>query len=136
MELLIGFFALIGAFVSGFVGHLVAHDFVEFAPRLTRSLIERAALKLPKALRERYCEEWLSHSAELTTLSERTAHIFGCFISAYKIRNRRQPFKTLRIDFGKEGSVELDYVTAMFLFAMFKGQVPKTRVGFVFNSAE
>jgi hypothetical protein len=58
MGTLTGIFGAVAAFITGFVGHVVAHDFCEVAPMLSKKLIEFAASYLPRSIRDRYLEEW------------------------------------------------------------------------------
>jgi hypothetical protein len=119
MEFLTGIFALIASFLAGFFGHVLAHDFCEFTPRMCRRLIERAASLLPERDRARYTEEWLSHLSDCPGTLKKFRHAADCVLIARRLGRIRSvetpPFKTLRIEFGGLGYVELDCATSMVL---------------------
>jgi len=58
MAILIDLLVALTAAISAFIGHLVAHDVVEFTPKLSRAFIKRATAMLPNDLQSRYSEEW------------------------------------------------------------------------------
>jgi hypothetical protein len=121
MEFLIGLFSLIGSFLAGFFGHVVAHDFCEFTPKMCRRLIEHAASLLPEADRARYTEEWLAHLDECLGVIQKFRHAGTCVLGARRlgsVRSVLKPyFRTLRIGFEEIGFVELDFATSMVLMS-------------------
>jgi hypothetical protein len=119
MGFLIGVFAMIGSFLVGVFGHVLAHDFCEFTPRMCRRLIERAANLLPEGDRARYTEEWLSHLNECPGVLAKFQHACTCLFGARslaRVRRVQKPwFRTLRIEFDDIGFVEIDFSTSMVL---------------------
>jgi hypothetical protein len=123
MEFLIGLFALIGSFLAGFFGHVLAHDFCEFTPRMCQKLIERAVSLLPEGDRDRYREEWLSHLNECAGVIKKFEHAGSCVLGAHRlgrVRSIIKPhFRILRIGFDEIGFLELDFATSMVVISFF-----------------
>ncbi|HWN53177.1 MAG TPA: hypothetical protein VNO18_25725 [Xanthobacteraceae bacterium] len=119
MEYLAGLFAVIGSFLAGILGNILANDFCEFTPRICRQFIERAVRVLPEKDRARYAEEWLSDLNDRPGVLAKFRHASSCLLNAHKVARARRraepPFRILRIEYKHFGSVELNYVTQMAL---------------------
>jgi hypothetical protein len=74
------------AFGAGFFGHVVAHDFCEVTPMISRKIIEAAASRLPASIRERYREEWRADLQAQSGALAKLAWSLGCLRSARRLR--------------------------------------------------
>jgi hypothetical protein len=74
------------AFGAGFFGHVVAHDFCEITPIISRKIIKAAASRLPTSIRERYREEWVADLQAQSGAVARLAWSLGCLWSARRMR--------------------------------------------------
>jgi hypothetical protein len=130
MEFLVGLLAMIGSFLAGIFGNVLANDFCASTPRMCRRLIECAVRMVPDGDRARYHEEWLSHSNDLPGVFTKYGHACSCLIGAYRLTKEKKsepPFRTLRIDYKHFGSVEFNYATHMAL-REFLSALPSTKL--------
>jgi hypothetical protein len=74
------------AFVAGFLGHVVAHDFCEVTPMISEKVIEAAASQLPVSIRDRYLDEWRADLWDQPGTIAKLKWAFGCFWSARRLR--------------------------------------------------
>jgi hypothetical protein len=86
MDLISSVAALIAAGTAAVVGHFIAHDLYEEAPRHARRLLDQAVTILPQIDRERYSEEWLAHLHECTGVMGKFRHAIECLLIAWKLR--------------------------------------------------
>ena len=125
MELIGSIFGMVCAFVSGFVGHVVAHDFCEMVPMISKHLIQNAARALPESVRERHLEEWLADLNDCKGTFAKLKWACGCFLCAHRIRReaRRDQLGaiTVVVEFDGHGSIELDFVTVLVLHDLMNG---------------
>jgi hypothetical protein len=120
MELMTSILTGLWAAVAAFFGHLVAHDFVEIVPKLSRAIIRRATRSLPKAAHERYTEEWLADLDERPGVFAKLKHACGCVLCVPNIRKQyvRHVFSTPAIRFEVCGVGTIDgisWVTGRFI---------------------
>jgi hypothetical protein len=115
MAIIVDILTAITAVMAAFIGHIAAHDFVEFTPKLSRTLIRRATKRLPNRERARYREEWLADLNERVGVSAKFKHAFGCMISARRMSieaarsNARN--KVMRFQIPGVGEIEIDGAT-------------------------
>jgi hypothetical protein len=118
MAMIEGFLSAFGAAVAGFFGHLLAHDFAEIAPKLSKSLVQKAAHSLENADRERYMEEWLADLNERTGVLAKLKHACGCIVCARRMRKQslKQQARdiVLRFEVCGIGSIDLDPATSFY----------------------
>ena len=86
MELISTLGAIIAGAAAAIVGHFVAHDLYEVAPRHAQRLLNHATRILPETDRERYTEEWLAHLQECTGVIGKFRHAVECLFMAWKLR--------------------------------------------------
>jgi hypothetical protein len=96
------------AFGAGFLGHVVAHDFCEVTPMISRKIIEAAASRLPASIRERYREEWRADLQAQSGALAKLAWSLGCLRSTRRLR--------------REAAIEL-YQRTTFDFVLNDGEV-------------
>jgi hypothetical protein len=77
--------SLIGLF-TGFLGHIIAHDFCEAAPMLSKKLIEAAASRLPSSIRERYLNEWLADLHDQASTVGKIKWALSCLLCARRMQ--------------------------------------------------
>jgi hypothetical protein len=87
------------AFGAGFFGHVVAHDFCEVTPMISRKIIEAAASRLPASIRERYREEWRADLQAQSGALAKLAWSLGCFRSAWRLRREASIDRSRRTTF-------------------------------------
>ena len=80
-----GVFSVVSAFVSGFVGHIVAHDVCEAVPTFSARLVRAAARSLPSSVRDRYTDEWLADLYEQKGVFAKLKWALGCFKCARRM---------------------------------------------------
>jgi hypothetical protein len=83
------------AFCTGFFGNVVAHDFCEAAPMLSKRLLNIAIAILPRELKDRYLEEWHADLRDRVGSLAKLNWAFGCLICARRI-NREANFNRIR----------------------------------------
>jgi hypothetical protein len=99
MGTLTGIFGAVAAFITGFVGHVVAHDFCEVAPMLSKKLIEFAASYLPRSIRDRYLEEWRADLQAQPGTVAKLAWSLGCLRSSFQLRRQARIDRIRRTTF-------------------------------------
>jgi hypothetical protein len=87
-------------FATGFFGHVVAHDFCEVAPMISRKMVETAATWLPASIRDRYLEEWLADLLDQPGAVAKLIWSLGCFRSVLYLRRQS------RAEFYRKSAVE------------------------------
>jgi hypothetical protein len=100
MGVLSTLFGSVVAFVAGFFCHVVAHDFCEFAPMISKKLVEAAASRLPKSIRDRYLEEWRADLLDQPGAIAKLGWSIGCFRSAYRMQREARVADERRSSFG------------------------------------
>jgi gluconate kinase len=86
MELISSFAAIVAGAVAAVLGHFVAHDLYEGAPRHAKRLLDHATRILPETDQERYAEEWLAHLNECKGAFGKFRHAAECLLVARKLR--------------------------------------------------
>lgn len=79
--------SIVGTFLVGVAGSLIASELYDRAPTFARWILMRACMRLPKQSRDRYSEEWLSHLAECQGKVGKLLHAIGCFRASLFIRH-------------------------------------------------
>lgn len=74
------------AFFTGFFGNVVAHDFCEVAPMLSKKIVEAAAARLPQSMKDRYLEEWLADLLDRPGTLSKIKWSLGCLMCAHRMR--------------------------------------------------
>lgn len=109
MELLNAIFAPVVAFVSGFIGHLIAHDFCEVTPMLSRKIVNAAASILPASIRDRYLEEWRADLNDRPGTLAKLSWSIGCVLCARRLARAERVERMRRATFTVViGDVTLD----------------------------
>jgi hypothetical protein len=85
MELIYSALAAVFGFAGAIFAHLVAHDACSRAPRHARTLILRAAARLPAFEKARFEEEWLADLEEREGVFQKFKHAFECLLCARKL---------------------------------------------------
>jgi hypothetical protein len=132
VELISSFGAIIAGATAAIVGHFVAQDLYEAAPKHTRRLLDHAVRILPEVDRERYAEEWLAHLYECAGVLGKFRHAVECLLIARKLRQIVQERPTIEpqaIEFvflsnGQQtAKVSMDSTTALPLLKMLEEAV-------------
>lgn len=76
------------AFATGFFGNVLAHDFCEVTPMISKKLIKMAESRLPKSMRQRYSEEWSADLQDQVGALAKLFWAFGCLISVCRLRQQ------------------------------------------------
>lgn len=112
------------AFVAGFLGHVVAHDFCEVTPMISEKIIEAAASQLPVSIRDRYLDEWRADLWDQPGTIAKLEWAFGCFWSARRLRlqDARASWNRMSMGFTFENgeTVRLDIATLTWLRSTLK----------------
>ena len=74
------------ALMTGFFGHVIAHDFCEVAPMISVKIVEFAASWLPAPIRDRYVNEWRADLFDQPGALAKIAWALGCLKSVYRMR--------------------------------------------------
>lgn len=90
----------VAVFASGFFGHVVAHDFCEVTPMISKKIIEMAASRLPASIRDRYLEEWRVDLHDQGGALAKLMWSIGCFRSVFQLRRHSST------EFYRKASVE------------------------------
>jgi hypothetical protein len=119
MAMISNLIATLMAAIAGFIGHIAAHDFVDFVPTLTRRLIRTAVRRLPTSERDRYAEEWLSDLNERIGVFSKLNHAFGCVLCSRQMRSQSMKYsyqvENIRVDFASAGAVQCNFSTLTFV---------------------
>jgi hypothetical protein len=115
MDMIKALASAMGAGFAGFIGHLLAHDFVQLAPKFSRSIIQYSTRILSETDRVRYTEEWLADLEERSGVFSKFSHAIGCLLCVIRIRSqsRAKPSVVVRFQAGNLGTLDLDYATSM-----------------------
>ena len=100
------------AIVGSILISLLANELYDRGPTVARTLIRRAAKRLPARIRERYEEEWLAHLDECGGKISKFLHGTECFLCVRSLR------KMSRYPAAVPPDISLDYHTAKFFFAL------------------
>jgi hypothetical protein len=87
------------AFATGFFGNVLAHDFCEVAPMMSKKIIEIAASRLPLSIRDRYLEEWRADLHSQPGMATKLLWSVGCLISTYRLRHEARIDQFRRVSF-------------------------------------
>lgn len=92
------------AFFTGFFGNVVAHDFCEMAPMLSRKIVEAAAAQLPPTIKDRYLEEWFADLRDRPGTLSKIKWALGCLMCAHRLRREASADqrRSRSIEFGLE----------------------------------
>ena len=115
------------AFGAGFFGHVVAHDFCEVMPMISRKIVEAAASQLPPLIRDRYLEEWHADLREQSGALAKLKWSIGCLICSRRMRRaatldrRRRTSFELTFDNGETIAANVTtfafyYVSVVYLY--------------------
>jgi hypothetical protein len=86
MDLLIALLLVIGSFIVGIAGNLLASELYDRAPSLARWLIDCAVARLPESERERCREEWYAdNNAWPGGKLGKVRHAAGCWFGAHAV---------------------------------------------------
>lgn len=85
MELLIVMILIVGSFIVGIVGNVIASELYDSAPSLAHRLIEIAVGRLPEHDRARFREEWNAHIDECSSKLGKLWHAAGCLFGAHAV---------------------------------------------------
>src|SRR5262249_52435152 len=85
--------------LSGFAGHVVAHDFCVAAPRICKQIVAAAVRLLPKRDRDRFYEEWMADLDEREGTIAKLRHALGCLYCARSMSRlaRRHRIKSVTL---------------------------------------
>ena len=84
MEYLTAALILLGTFVAGIVGNIVASELYHRMPTLAQLIISIAIQRLPFHLRSRFEEEWLAHLNQCEGHIQQIVHAFGCVLASLR----------------------------------------------------
>jgi hypothetical protein len=83
--LLITVLILVGSFLAGIAGNVIASELYDRLPTLAHWLIRRAVARLPLQYRARYREEWCAHLEQCRGHVNKIRHALGCFLGARSV---------------------------------------------------
>jgi hypothetical protein len=138
MDLIKTVFAGLGAGVAGFIGHLLAHDFVEVTPKFAQAIIRLSTRLLTDSDRLRYSEEWLADLNERVGVFAKLTHAVGCLACVWRIR--RQSLRNndnnivVRFEVGPAQSIDLDYSTSVLVLEAIHFGIRATKYPWLRNS--
>ena len=119
--------AVVAAILIGFGSKVLADEFKAWNPRLVSCLLGWAVLKLPKASRERYNEEWASHLNDMPGDLAKLLAAIGFMIAAYKISMATNPFG-LHAIFCRRLAKDCELVAAV-IYALYDYELSRITLG-------
>jgi hypothetical protein len=124
MELLNSIIGGLLAFITGFMGHVIAHDFCEVVPMISKKLVETAASQLPPSMRDRYSEQWCADLHDQPGTIAKLMWSMGCIICVYRMRREEVIERAQRTSFqfivSTGDAIVVDVPTCAFTFAIIK----------------
>ena len=76
---------VIGSFIMGIAGNMIASELYDSSPSLARWLISQAAECLPQHERSRRDEEWLADNNDCPGKVGKIVHALGYFVACYRM---------------------------------------------------
>jgi hypothetical protein len=131
MAMISDLLSVLAAAMAAFFGHLAAHDFVELTPRISSSLVMRAASQFASASeRERYCEQWLADLNDVSGVFAKFKYALGCLFSVPRMKaEARRLFEgsiVVRYEFPGVGQIEMNRPTHRYITKLFRVAVQKS----------
>lgn len=114
----------LAVFVAGFFGHVVAHDFCEVVPTISKKIVKAAASQLPASIRDRYLDEWLADLWDQPGAIAKLKWSLGCVLSATRMSREAKTAeaKQISVEFVLESgkTVMVDLPTFWVFFSAMK----------------